>query len=161
MAQIHLPTSSYSAPGTISGWQWLPFTDTNKLNTLQRAINIINSKIKNYKPCNDSFKALPGGKTFLQTWYSPSVWISYDPDQSGNKWGACYNKKDITISAYALAMGHWSVAATLVHELAHVNGAHGHNTQAEDTLLSCLLNTLHDPTIIGKIIRSKKFTRIS
>jgi hypothetical protein len=49
-------------------------------------------------------------------------------------------------------MGKWTTAATLVHELAHVNGAPGTNRDAGNTLLNCMLKSLHDPTIIGKII---------
>ena len=48
-------------------------------------------------------------------------------------------------------MGRWTVAATLVHELAHVNGAPGNDRQAEHTLASCLLQKLEDPQIIGRI----------
>ena len=79
------------------------------------------------------------------------MWISFDPDRSGNKYGVTLAKKHVSITAYALAMGQWTTAATLIHELAHVNGAPSNNTQAEDTLLSCLLKNNHNPNIIGQI----------
>ena len=157
MPQIHLPTSTaYKAPGTVSGWQWLPYSNKTHLATLKSAITIIDSKIKNYTPCNNAFKALSGKKTFLQVWNDKSIWISYDPDKKGSKYGATLSKKHVTITQYALAMGKWTTAATLVHELAHVNGAPGTNKDAENTLLSCMLNSLHDPTIIGKIQKANR-----
>jgi len=48
-------------------------------------------------------------------------------------------------------MGQWTLAATLIHELAHVNGASGHDAAAERTLLPCLMGHLYDPHIIGQI----------
>ncbi len=160
MPQIHLPTSTtYTAPGTISGWKWLPYSNKTHLATLRSAIAIIDSKIKNYKPCNNAFKSLTGKKSFLQVWNDNSVWISYDPDNKGSRYGATLSKKHITITQYTLSMGKWTTAATLVHELAHVNGAPPTNKDAENTLLSCMLNSLHDPTIIGKIQRSEKLIR--
>lgn len=59
--------------------------------------------------------------------------------------------KNITISAYALRMGRWTVATTIIHELAHVNGAGSADSAAEDVLLSCMLRGLHDPAIIGEL----------
>jgi len=79
------------------------------------------------------------------------VWVSYDPGGQGGRYGATLGN-EITITAYALRMGRWTVAATLVHELAHVNGAPGTDKQAEHTLASCLLQKLEDPTIIGRIM---------
>jgi hypothetical protein len=81
-------------------------------------------------------------------WGDASVFISRDPSNQQGNFGATLGK-DITITRFSLRMGRWTVAATLVHELAHVNGAPGTDTQAEDTLLSCLLRGLHDSTIIG------------
>ena len=91
----------------------------------------------------------------MQVWNDPSIWISFDPDKTGTKWGVTLGRKHISLTAYALAMGQWSAAATLVHELAHVNGAGNNNTVAEDTLKHCLLKSLHDPNIIGSLMKSK------
>ncbi|HKO49135.1 MAG TPA: hypothetical protein VJV79_15490 [Polyangiaceae bacterium] len=48
-------------------------------------------------------------------------------------------------------MGQWTLAATLIHELAHVNGASGHDAAAERSLLPCLMGNLYDPHIIGRV----------
>jgi hypothetical protein len=86
----------------------------------------------------------------LQVWNDPGVWVSYDPGGQGGRYGATLGN-EITITAYSLRMGRWTVAATLVHELAHVNGAPGTDKQAEHTLASCLLHKLENPNIIGRI----------
>jgi hypothetical protein len=41
--------------------------------------------------------------------------------------------------------------ATLIHELAHVNGANGITHDAEATLQKCLMGQHHDPTILGQL----------
>lgn len=131
MPHIHKTASKYTAPTPLQGWQWLPFTDKIMLNVITRAVSLIDKRIKGTKPCEASFKALPGGKSFSDIWNQANVWVSL------------------------LAMGEWMAAATLIHELAHVNGAPGNDTQAEDTLLKCMLKDHHNPNIIGQIRNSK------
>lgn len=160
MPKIHITKSTYSAPSPIAGWSWLPYADPSpQLTTLKSAISIIDTKIKSYQPCNNAFKALPLGKSFLQIWSDPTVWISLDSIYKAGRYGATLSKKHITLSLYALNMGKWTTAATLVHELAHVGGASGTDSKAEDTLLKCLLKGLHDPNIIGRIIHGNKQNR--
>ena len=155
MPNIHISSSKYSAPSKLQGWQWLPFTDKVMANVINRAVTLIDKRIKGVQSCEAAFKALPGGKTFADIWSQPNVWISYDPDKSGSKYGVTLSRQHVSITAYALAMGEWMAAATLIHELAHVNGAPGNDTQAEDTLLKCLLKDHHNPNIIGQIRNSK------
>lgn len=81
-----------------------------------------------------------------------------DPSNDGKLYGAALGNH-ITLSKYTLNMGRWNAAATLVHELAHVGGAGGSDTMAEDVLLKCLLKNLHNPNIIGNLIRDQKFKR--
>src|SRR5215469_5487444 len=154
MPRINLPASKHAAPAPTDGWEWLPYTDQAFINTLNRAIRIIDRKIKDNKGCNDAFSDLPGGRTFLQVWTDLNVWISFDHRRQQGTFGATLGN-DITLTAFTLAMGRWTTAATLVHELAHVNGAPGGNShQAEGTLRNCLLQQLEDPDIVGQIIRS-------
>ncbi|MFS1525082.1 hypothetical protein ACL7TT_13390 [Microbulbifer sp. 2304DJ12-6] len=155
MPNIHISSSKYMAPSKLQGWQWLPYIDKIMLDVVKRAITIIDKRIKGSKPCEAAFKTLPDGKSFTDIWNLKNVWISYDPDRSGNKYGVALNKQHISITAYALAMGQWMTAATIIHELAHVNGAPGNNTQAEDMLLKCMLKQHHNPNIIGQIRNSK------
>ncbi|MDR1423821.1 MAG: hypothetical protein LBI92_04340 [Azoarcus sp.] len=152
MPNINTPSSGHVGPSANMHRQWLPYTaaDSSDLAMLNVAMNIINTRIKGHSPCNAAFQALPGGRTFADIWNDSSVWISYNPVWRHGYFGST-SGKDITIAKYAFSMGHWTIAATLVHELAHVNGAPGHNTQAEDTLKACLLRDLYDPSVIGSL----------
>jgi hypothetical protein len=153
MPSINTPASGHVGPvAFVGGHSYLSYTDAAYLATLKSAIAIINNRIKSYKPCNDAFKALPGGKTLAGLWADATIWINFDPSKVVKDFGATRGK-DITITAYSLRMGRWTVAATLVHEMAHVNGAGGGDAKAEDTLLKCLLHGLHDPGIIGQLLK--------
>lgn len=159
MPSINTPGSGHAGPAATTGWQWLPYANAGWLSTLRRAIQIIDSRIKGSKPCNAAFQALPSGKTFAQVWSDPTIWISYDPDQSGRKYGVTnrVGGREISITQYALRMGAWTTAATLIHELAHANGAPGGASHAaEATLSACLLNALEDKTILGSIQRAAR-----
>jgi len=159
-ADINTPDTGHLGPDPLpGGHQYLTYTDAHFLATLKQAVHIIDAKIKTYKPCNDRFKDLPGGRTLLRVWTDRSVWINFDPRRRHGDFGATRGN-DITITAFSLAMGRWTTAATLVHELAHVNGASGDTHDAESTLRSCLLQDLEDPTIIGAIVKSGN-TRIA
>jgi hypothetical protein len=159
MPQINTPVTKHAGPAPLpGGHQYLPYTDAAFLTTLKSAIQLIDVKIKGQVSCDNAFKALPGGRTFLQVWTDPSVWINFDPKRTAKDYGATRGN-DITITAYSLAMGAWTVAATLVHEMAHVNGASGTTHAAEATLKSCLMKDLEDPGIIGSIITASR-TRI-
>jgi hypothetical protein len=152
MPQINTVASGHVGPAALpGGHQYLPYVNAGFIVTLQRAIVIINSRIRGNARCDSAFVALPGGRTFAQVWADPLVWINFDPARAGGDYGATRGK-DITLTAYTLAMGHWTVAATLVHELAHVNGAPGATHQAEATLHSCLLPGLENPSIIGGLL---------
>jgi hypothetical protein len=153
MPSINIPGSGHVGPAAFpSGHSYLPYTNAAYLTTLKSAIRIINDKILGSKPCNDAFKTLPGGRTLATLWADATIWINFDPSKVVKDFGATRGK-DITITAYSLGMGRWTVAATLVHEMAHVNGAGGVDTKAEDTLLKCLLHGLHDPAIIGQLLK--------
>jgi hypothetical protein len=131
-----------------NGWtpQYNTYTDQDLITTLQQAFNIINTKIVGYAACNEAFKSIKNGigQNFDDIWGDQSIYIYYDPDNSGDNFGAAIAKwKAITITHYALAMGMWTTAATLVHELGHIDGATdaggSSSTDAESLLGPCLL----------------------
>jgi hypothetical protein len=150
VAQIFTPTSRHAAPSPVAGWQWQPFGNATYLARLRAAVAVIDARVKKYAPCNAAFSSLPGGRTFADVWADPSVWICYDPGAQTNRYGATL-ANDVTLSQYTCRMGQWTIAATLIHELAHVNGASGHDAAAEKTLVPCLMGHLYDPHIIGRI----------
>jgi hypothetical protein len=154
MVQINTAASGHAGPAPLpGGHRYETYTSEAFLATLRRAMKIIDDRIVGHKPCNDAFKALPGGRSFADVWADNTVWINFDPTRAQGDFGATRGK-EVTITAFSLAMGRWTTAATLVHELAHVNGAPGNTHAAEATLRHCLLAGLEDPTIIGAIPRS-------
>jgi hypothetical protein len=53
-------------------------------------------------------------------------------------------------------MGVWTIIATMIHELAHVNGADGVGHGAEQTLTSCLMQAHHNPLLNGQLQDSRR-----
>lgn len=160
MPLINTIASHHSGPAPNSGWQWLPFPSSSDLHAVNHAVHIINAKIKGSKTCAAAFKALPRGRTFADVWVDHSIWVSYDPGTQAGRYGATLGK-EITISAYSLRVGYWTVAATLIHELAHVDRAPGTNHDAEATLRNCLLSNLEDPKIIGSLFHPSGSVRLA
>ena len=129
MPSINEPSTAHAAPLPNSGWEWQAVSDKQELHVIKQAIWIISHRIKGFRPCNKAFEKLPGGRSFDDVWEDASVWISRDPlNQQGRNAATLGN--EITISTFSLRMGRWTTAATLVHELAHVNGAPGTDHQA-------------------------------
>lgn len=157
MPKINTVASKHVAPPATRRWSWLPFDETRHLDILTSAIRLIETTVKTTKPCNDAFKALPLHRSFTQVWADPNIWISYDPKNNARDFGVTnrLGGKEIAITEYALLQGERTVAATLIHELAHTNGATGTNHDAEGTLTPCLFSDIEDPTVIGMIPRLK------
>jgi hypothetical protein len=124
--------------------------------TLKRALNIIQTRIRGKDRCAEVFGALPNGKSFSDLFDDPNIWVNYDPSNKQGDWGWTMpdsHPKDVVISQFTLRMGRWSTAGTIIHELAHLNGAAGGNSHAaEETLKHCGLqspNGPYDPTVRG------------
>lgn len=157
MIKIHVPGDGHVTP-TFAGFKWDPFSDPKKKKTISDAIHILKNNVKGMKPCNDCFQRLPNGRTFDDILDDSSIFISFDPNNTGRLYGATLGN-DVAITDFAIRMGRWTTAATLVHELAHVNGAPGNDHQAEGTLLCCGFSNIHDATIIGAVTGSRGETR--
>lgn len=160
MPRINTAKSGHVGPGTVAGWSWLPYTSERHLHTVHQAFHLITTRVVGSKACDAAYRALPGGRSFAQVWADHNIWISYDPQNDGHNYGVTIyaGGKEVSISEYALRMGRWTVAATLIHELAHTNGADGINHAAEETLRHCLLPGLEDPTIMGLLQRNPSAT---
>jgi len=157
MPHINIPGSGHVGPAFIPGvsLHYLPYTNARFLSVIKSAMALVGSRIVRHSPCNTAFAALPGRRTLRSLWADGRIWVNFDPSRNGQDFGETTGF-DITITEYALAMGHWTAAATLVHELAHVDGAPSIDRQAEDTLLKCMLPGLRDPTIIGRITTASR-----
>jgi hypothetical protein len=91
------------------------------------------------KPAADVFyRTLSGGRSLTQLLADRSIWINYHATRSDYGYQSTAHPKEVAISNLAFRVGRWTVMATLVHELAHVNGAPGGaSKQAEHAVLAC------------------------
>jgi hypothetical protein len=126
------------------------------LDTLNQAMTILLNGMREHAGCNSSFASQSGGRTFQSMFDDHTIWINYDPDNGGRLWGWTMPPtypRDIVICRYALRMGRWSAAATIVHELAHLNGAPGGASHAaEQRVRECRMmspNGPYDPHVTG------------
>ncbi|MFT5300007.1 MAG: hypothetical protein ACI87E_002743 [Mariniblastus sp.] len=108
------------------------------------------------------FQSLPNGRTLTAMLNDSSLWVNYSTDPL---FGFTYQNNDIWICTKSFRIGRWTVLATLVHELAHVNGA-GNDHAAEQALINCGLgkrsehttgvddpSTPYSPGISGQCLR--------
>ena len=125
------------------------------------SVRYIENKIINHPPCNHCFQTLRHGKTLKEIWNSGKVMLNFIENAEDGLLGLTRgnitspNGADIGISAEGLKRGKMYVIATIIHELAHVGGAPGNttpaNNEAESVLKCCLLSPYFDPNIFGSI----------
>jgi hypothetical protein len=119
------------------------------LPTARQALDIMRTRILGKYRCDEIFSSLPGGKSLRDLYNGLDIWINYDPSNDGTDYGWTMPDTfpyDIVITQYTLRMGRWCTLGTIVHELAHLNGAPGgDSTAAEDTLKSCGLRSRSGP----------------
>lgn len=119
------------------------------LPTLRTALRIIQDRIRGRYRCDEIFSALPNGATFRALFDDPNIWVNYDPSNREGDWGWTMPRShpnDLVLTRYCLRMGRWSAAGTIIHELAHLNGAPGGESHAaEETLRFCGLQSPRGP----------------
>jgi hypothetical protein len=123
--------------------------EQKQLEILNDALFILSNNVKGMKPCNDCFKKLPGGRSFDEVLNDDSIWINFESRTDRGWYGVTYGVggKEISISQSAFNKGRWWVAGTLVHEMAHVNGASATTGDADKTLLCCGLKNAYEGAI--------------
>jgi hypothetical protein len=147
-----VPKINYAGSGhgrlTIEPYHFWEYDTEFCFAMLMAAFGLIISRSLFHKSCNDCFKRLPGGRSFDDVWKDDSVWLSYD-SRSDRGWygGTVIGGKDITISRKAFDKGAEWVAGTLVHELAHINGAPTTTAEADETLLQCDFKSAYEGVI--------------
>jgi hypothetical protein len=88
---------------------------------------------------------LPGGRTLTALLADRTIWINYSSGIPGYGQTNRVGGKEIAIGPIAYLWGRWTVLGTLIHELAHSNGAPGGNSlAAEEALLHCGLGRLSE-----------------
>jgi hypothetical protein len=118
---------------------------------------------KNLPRADTYYRALPGRRSLTELLADASIWINYSPTMPYFGETNAVSGKEIAISERAFRIGRWTVLATLVHELAHSNGADGEPSRAaEEAVLACGMGyqsekssgkddpwTPYNPTITG------------
>jgi hypothetical protein len=132
-----------------SGNNFWAYSDDKDLKMLNAALYILRNNVKGMKPCNKCFQKLPGGRTFDDVLNDDNVWINYEARTDRGWYGVTSGQRpnEISISKSAFNKGRWWVAGTLVHEMAHVNGASGSTGDADNTLLCCGLKNAYEGAI--------------
>jgi hypothetical protein len=133
---IQINIGDHNSP--VSGYVSVP---SNKRSILQWVRTRAISVAQKHPPANTYFKSLPGGRTLMQILNDSSIWINYHATLTlfGE---AQISGKELAIGPNAFKRGKWVVLGTLIHELAHINGAPaGISTAAEDALYFCGLGT--------------------
>jgi hypothetical protein len=152
MPTIHLPGDGHLTWLPLGdGTAWDSYVDKDALATLKAAIDLIRRQVKGLVPCNKCFSKLPGGRNFDEVFEDASIYVSFDGGGPNSGVTNRAGGKEVTISARELRTGKWSVAATLIHELAHCNGASGTSIDAENTLNCCGFKKHFRPGAIGAL----------
>lgn len=131
-----------------------------KIKQASQLIDQLDKKIDLYGPCNKYFKSLPKGRSFSHFWRDNSIFIDFSPSTIAQFYGATHsNDKDICISAWCLdAQNRWMIAATIIHEFAHIAGAPGGVSHAaEKAADKCGFKPQYNPTILGSIEKLGKY----
>lgn len=121
---------------------------TNYLHTLRQALSLLRYRVRDNAGCNASFEQLPFKNNFQSFFDNAYIWINYDSRNDG--WCGWMRVEtspmDIVVTQFALRMGKWLTAATIIHELAHLNGAPGGESHAAELrVLECRLHSAKGP----------------
>jgi len=84
------------------------------------------------------FLHLPKRRSLTELLADRSIWINYSVLLGGD-YGEATGYDQIAIGPSAFRVGRWTVLATVIHELAHCDGASGRRTnmEAELAVLAC------------------------
>lgn len=92
----------------------------------------------NINSANTYFKTLPNGRSLGDLLADSSIWVNYHATMPYFGETNMVGGKEIAISEKSFRIGRWTVLATLIHELAHTDGAPGGADQrAERALVEC------------------------
>ncbi|WP_299470534.1 hypothetical protein [uncultured Roseibium sp.] len=100
--------------------------------------------VRNNPDCDSYFRSLPKGRSLTDLINDDSIWVNFGSSIEAPRYGkTCIANSEIGISERAFILGRWTVLATLIHELAYLNGAslHGGDTCAEEAVYYCGLVT--------------------
>ena len=127
----------HSSIGSGGGIQWQIKWARTKANEIARNIG----------SANTYFRSLPKRRSLSDLLADSRLWINYCPNRTEYGWtvGTPSGGEEVGICPLSFRWGRWTVLATLIHELAHVNGA-GSDHAAELALPHCGLGTWAEMT---------------
>lgn len=97
-----------------------------------------NEIARNIPSANVYFRGLPNGRSLTALLADGTIWVNYAPGMPHFGETNAVGGKEIAIGPAAFRIGRWTVLATLIHELAHSNGAPGGvDPAAEGAVLAC------------------------
>lgn len=123
----------YSRPdNSADGTTWAAFESAEDIRKVNSALEILRTQVQPRKSVDDFFRRLPYHHSFEEVLGDARVWICFDPAGPA---AAETKTFYITLGRKTIKAGYWTIAATLLHELAHVNGATDIGNEAEQALL--------------------------
>lgn len=127
-----------------------------RIRRLREAIHHINSRIRHHAAANRYFKRIPAvsgasAQSLDALLSGPDILICLDPTLTGPPLAAAtpIGQRRISITAFGFSGSGRSVEATIIHELAHVNGASNTTRDAEDALRHSRMGDQFDPSAVG------------
>lgn len=116
---------------------------------VKRGLIYSENQRERHEALQQMLQGIARGRTFDEVIADDTVWINYEPRTDRGWYGITISVggKDVSISQSAFIKGKWWVAGTLVHELAHVNGASASTGDADNTLLCCGLKNMYEGAI--------------
>jgi hypothetical protein len=169
--RINVPSTGHVGPSQLTGSPntFDPYTNATYVGILGQAVSLLTQNILLRPwvsvPCNAVFQGHPNGKSFSDLWVDPDFWINFNANPAPDLYGVTrMGTKEITIGVFPFTRPNAVrvVAATIVHEMGHVNGAPGWpSAQAESSLPFCGFSDVWDPTILGEVSRGSGTSRFA
>lgn len=143
MASIQINIGDHVS--TFPGWTSIPARHRQTTNWARTNAKRIARTIPG---ANVYFRTLPLGRSLSDLLSDNTIWINYDPAPGAYGRTNFAGGKEIGIGDASYNLGRWTVLATLIHELAHVNGVRGAimPRAAEDALIHCGLGSMAEKT---------------
>ena len=165
--RLNLPHSNHRGPDPVvtpeGVYTWEPFSTQHQMLTVVLAVKKIVERLLSDRfvlaACEVTFKALPLRKTLTDVWNDPDVWFSFNSLNHPFAFGTTLQgTKEISIGNFPFIFpdAPGVVAATMIHEMAHVAGAPRDTDEAERTLLKCGFGDYFSPEIIGMVRRGSR-----
>ena len=139
MSSFQLNIGDHISP--VAGYITFPRRYLDDMRWARRRAKVI---ARTMPSANVYFKTLPEGRTLTNLLSDRTIWVNYHPTigHYGETEFAISGGNEIAISNSACRMGRWTLLGTLIHELAHTNGALGEPSHdAERALLHCGLGS--------------------